>query len=110
MSANSDNRADGSDQGKLIEQLTAVLLEGASIKRVIDLKVLGTGADLVVGAKVDLSPEHTMKEVSVILHQAKRRVRSVVPDAKAVFIEPDVWVDPNVEHPTTSAVVTLSYD
>lgn len=130
MSAVSEQQAGGQDNGNsnsnaegtlgendalaennaLAEKLTAVLLEGASIKRVIDLKVFGTAADLVVGAKVDLSPEHTMKEVSVILHQAKRRVRSVVPDAKAVFIEPDVWIDPNIEHPTTSAVVTLSYD
>lgn len=96
--------------GDIDQQITDSLLEGASIRRVIDLKTFGAGADLVVGAKVDISDEHTMKEVSVILHQAKRRVSTVVPDAKAVFIEPDVWIDPNATHPTTSAVVTLSYD
>lgn len=96
--------------GEITDQIEAALLEGASVRRVIDLKVVGDGADMIVGAKIDIAAELTMKEVSVILLQAKRRVRALVPEAKAVFIEPDVWVDPDAVHPTTSAVVTLSYD
>ena len=100
MTANSEHAAN----------IEASLLEGASIRRVIDLKVANAGDDLVVGAKVDLDADLTMREVSVILHQAKRRVREAVPEAKLIYIEPDVWIDPNAEQPTTSAIVTLSYD
>lgn len=96
--------------GEVIAQIEAALLEGASVKRVIDLKIANAGDDLVVGAKIDLAVELTMREVSVVLHKAKRRVRAAVPDAKIIYIEPDVWVDPNAVQPTTSAIVTLSYD
>lgn len=93
-----------------VAKIEETLLEGASIRRVIDLKVANAGEDLVVGAKVDLEAELTMREVSVILHQAKRRVKAAVPEAKLIFLEPDVWVDPETEAPTTSAIVVLGLD
>jgi len=86
------------------------LLEGASIARVIDLKLGTSGADLVVGAKVDLDETLTMKEVSAILLRAKRHVQRAVPEATIVFIEPDVWIDPDAAQPTTSSVVMLGLD
>jgi len=93
-----------------VAKIEETLLEGASIRRVIDLKVANAGEDLVVGAKVDLEAELTMREVSVILHQAKRRVKAAVPEVKLIFLEPDVWVDPETEAPTTSAIVVLGLD
>ena len=62
------------------------------------------------GLNVDIEAELTMKEVSVILAQAKRRVQKAVPEAKIVYIEPDVWIDPDVTPPTTSAIVMLGLD
>ena len=55
--------------GEVIATIEAALLEGASVKRVIDIKVANAGEDLVVGAKVDLPAELTMKEVSVVYHK-----------------------------------------
>lgn len=95
---------------EIVAQIELALLDGASIRRVIDLKIANAGEDLVAGAKVDLDADLTMKEVSVVLHQAKRRVRAAVPEVKVMYIEPDVWLDPNAVQPTTSAIVTLSYD
>ncbi len=100
MSATSEN----------VAKIEASLLEGASIRRVIELQVASAGADLVVGAKVDLDAELTMKEVSTILLQAKRRVQKALPEATIVYLEPDVWIDPEVEQPTTSAIVMLGLD
>ncbi|CAG7613020.1 cation transporter dimerization domain-containing protein [Leucobacter soli] len=100
MSATSEN----------VATIEAALLEGASIRRVIDLQVATAGADLVVGAKVDLDEELTMKEVSTILAQAKRRVQTALPAARIVYIEPDVWVDPDAVPPTTSSIVMLGLD
>lgn len=95
---------------QVIAKIEARLLEGASVRRVIDLTMATADEGVVVSARIDLAADLTMREVSVILHQAKRRVRSVVPEAAAVYVEPDVWVDPEAVQPTTSAVVTLSYD
>lgn len=90
--------------------IEAALLEGPNIDRVIELKLGSAGADLVVGAKVDLDEALTMKEVSVILLRAKRRVQYAVPEAKIVFLEPDVWIDPDAVQPTTSSIVMLGLD
>ena len=93
-----------------VAKIEAALLEGASIRRVIGLQVAHAGEVLVVGAKVDIDSELTMKEVSVILAQAKRRVQHALPEAKVIYIEPDVWIDPDVTPPTTSAIVMLGLD
>ena len=93
-----------------VAKIEASLLEGASIRRVIGLQVASAGNDLVVGAKVDIDSELTMKEVSVIIAQAKRRVQQAVPEAKVIYIEPDVWIDPDATPPTTSAIVMLGLD
>ncbi len=93
-----------------VATIEAALLKGASIRRVIDLQVASAGDDLVVGAKVDLDAELTMKEVSTILLQAKRRVQSALPEARIVYIEPDVWIDPEAVQPTTSSIVMLGLD
>ncbi len=90
--------------------IEAALLEGASIRRVIGLQLGTAGSDLVVGAKVDLDATLTMREVSVVLHQAKRRVQQALPEAKIVYLEPDVWVDPEAAQPTTSSIVMLGLD
>lgn len=100
MSATSEN----------VATIEAALLEGASIRRVIELQVAKAGSDLVVGAKVDLDAELTMKEVSTILLQAKRRLQKALPEAKIVYIEPDVWLDPDAVPPTTSSIVMLGLD
>lgn len=91
-------------------RIEAALLEGASIRKVINLKLGTAGDELVVGAKVDLDATLTMREVSVILHQAKRRVREALPEVTIVYLEPDVWVDPQAVQPTTSSIVMLGLD
>lgn len=91
-------------------EVTAALLESTYVERVLDLDVQEVGDELFVGAKVSIDPDVTMREVSVILYQAKRRVREAVPAALVVYLEPDVYFDPNAKAPTTSSIVTLSYD
>ena len=96
--------------GENVANIEAALLEGASIRKVIELQLGTAGGDLVVGAKVDLDPELSMREVSVVLHQARRRVQKSVPGAKIVYIGPDVWVDPEAAQPTTSSIGMLGLD
>lgn len=88
----------------------AALSEGASIRKVLALRLASTGNETLVAAQVDLDPDLTMREISVILHQARRRVREALPQVTDVFIEPEVWVDPDAKQPTTSTVVMLGLD
>ncbi len=94
-----------------VASIEAALLASSDIERIIHMKTLYVGPDeFMVGAKVSLAAERTMKEVSVIVNLAERRVREAVPAARIIYIEPDVWIDPNATQPTTSSVVMLSSD
>ncbi|MGK0722302.1 cation diffusion facilitator family transporter [Leucobacter sp. W1478] len=94
-----------------LAKIEAALLASSDIDRIIHMKTLYVGPDeFMIGAKVSLAAERTMKEVSVIVNLAERRVREAVPAARIIYIEPDVWIDPLAAQPTTSSVVMLSSD
>lgn len=98
-------------QNDISATIESALLQGAGIARVIKIELLDLeDEELLVCAKVDIAPDSTMREVSTILYQAKRRVREALPAAQSIYLEPDVWVDPNAVQPTTSSVVMLGLD
>ena len=91
-------------------QLEKALAEIAGVQRVIRVEhfVTGDGADVVL-AKVSLPGDLQMHQVSIIVTLAERKIRRVLPDAKHISITPDVYLDES-DVPSTSAIVTLSYD
>ena len=94
-----------------LEKIERALTATPEIDRIIHMKTLYVGPDeFMIGAKVSLGPEITMREVSVIVNLAERRIRDAVPAARIIYIEPDVWIDPNATAPTTGSIVMLSSD
>lgn len=94
-----------------VAKIKSALLGSKDIGRIIHMKTLYLGPDeFMVGAKVDIAPSTTMNEVSAIVNLAERRIREAVPQATVIYIEPDVYLDPNAETPSTSSIVMLSSD
>ena len=94
-----------------VARIRDALLDSRDIGRVIHMKTLYLGPDeFMVGAKVDVAATKTMSEVSAIVNLAERRIRDAVPAARIIYIEPDVYLDPNAETPSTSSIVMLSSD
>lgn len=94
-----------------VAKISAALLDSKDIGRVIHMKTLYLSPDeFMVGAKIDLAPSATMHEVSVIVNLAERRIRQAVPAAKVIYLEPDIYLDPNADTPSTSSIVMLSSD
>ncbi|KAM9861951.1 cation diffusion facilitator family transporter [Leucobacter sp. BZR 635] len=94
-----------------VKKIQLALGDAKEINRIIHMKTLYLGPDeLMVGAKVSLPASTTMGEVSVIINMAERRIREAVPAARVIYIEPDVWLDPDLPTPTTSSIVMLSSD
>ena len=94
-----------------IAKIEAALVDSKDIGRVIHMKTLYLSPDeFMVGAKIDVNPLATMSEVSVIVNLAERRVRRAVPAAKVIYLEPDIYLDPNADTPSTSSIVMLSSD
>jgi cation diffusion facilitator family transporter len=81
-------------EGALPAQTAAILaaLEGEqSVARVIHLRTLHTGPDeLLVAAKIAVRHDDTAAAVAAAIDGAERRVRDAVPEARWIYLEPDL--------------------
>lgn len=94
-----------------VARIETALLASQDIGRIIHMKTLYIGPDeFMVGAKIDIAATKTMGEVSAIVNLAERRIREAVPAATVIYLEPDVYLDPNAQTPSTSSIVMLSSD
>ncbi len=68
-------------------------IEGTGeVRRVIHLRTLHLGPeDLLVAAKLELSPSLDARGIAAAIDDAEARLRARVPIARLVFLEPDVW-------------------
>lgn len=77
-----------------IEQVIAIrraLAAGHDIDRIIHLKTLHLGPDeLMVAAKIAVGQTETASSVARIIDDAEARIRSAVPIASVIYIEPDI--------------------
>ena len=58
-----------------------------------------------VAAKIALSADKPLREVADDIDEIETRIRAAVPIARVIYIEPDVYVDPNQSAPPTDAIV-----
>ena len=73
-----------------VRAIEAALL-ASGVDRVIHLRTMHLGPDeLLVGAKVALSPSATLAEVAGSIDAAEARVREAVPTARVIYLEPDL--------------------
>lgn len=94
-----------------VAKIESALLEGSDIDRIIHMKTLYLGPDeFMIGAKVSVSPKLTVRELAVIVNHAEKRIRAAVPAAAVIYIEPDVYVDPQDPKPPTEAFILKSSD
>ncbi len=73
-------------------QIQAALLAEPGINRVIHLRTVHLGPDdLLVAAKVAVEPDAEAEEISRTIDGAEARIREVVPGAKMIYVEPDLY-------------------
>jgi cation diffusion facilitator family transporter len=75
-------------------QLRAIekALVGDGVQRVIHLRTMHLGPEeLLVGAKISLPPATTLTQVARTIDAAEARVRSAVPTARVIYLEPDLY-------------------
>ncbi|WP_394554223.1 cation diffusion facilitator family transporter [Agromyces sp. MMS24-JH15] len=87
------------------------ILAGDEAERIIHMKTLYLGPDeLLVAAKVGFAADRRLLEISAATNAIEHRIRTAVPAARVIYIEPDIWVDPNATAPPTDAIVIKSID
>jgi cation diffusion facilitator family transporter len=66
-------------------------LVGAGVDRVIHLRTMHLGPDeLLVGAKLAMPAQATLTDVASAIDAAELRVRTAVPTARVIYLEPDL--------------------
>jgi len=93
----------GEDDVQKIEQ---AILAGPEAERIIHMKTLYLGPDeLLVAAKLGFASDQKLLEVAAATNVIEQRIRHAVPAARVIYVEPDVYVDPNQTTPPTDAIV-----
>lgn len=87
------------------------ILAGPEVERIIHMKTLYLGPDeLLVAAKLGFAADQRLLQVAVATNVIEERIRQAVPAARVIYVEPDVYVDPNHTAPPTDAIVIKSID
>jgi cation diffusion facilitator family transporter len=83
----------GESASKAAEQQIVTAIEaGPDIQGVIHLRTLHVGPEtLLVAAKIAVRPEDSAARIVAVINAAERRIRTAVPIAKLIFLEPDLY-------------------
>jgi cation diffusion facilitator family transporter len=77
---------------EMLEKIRTILGAHPDVARVIALRTQHTGPeDVVVNAKLEFGATLTAPRVSAVINELEVSVRAAVPEARTIFIEPDVY-------------------
>jgi cation diffusion facilitator family transporter len=110
-----------------IETKSLLVGEGASVKdndairdainahpeveSLIHMKTLYLGPDeMLVGAKVAFAPKERMTDIAESIDEVETAIREVVPAARVIYIEPDIYRKPSDANPSTDLFVIRGLD
>lgn len=92
--------ATAEDTGKIRKALK----ETDGVESIIHMKTLYLGPDeLMVGAKIAVGEKATGKQIAQIIDTAEENVRTAVPAARVIYLEPDIAREPAVAKPKAAA-------
>src|SRR5918995_1605655 len=75
----------------VLRRIVAAVEEGGPVQRVIHIRTQYLGPEeLLVAAKIALEPGITATDVAREIDAAEQRVRAVVPEARLIYLEPDL--------------------
>ena len=81
------------------------------VDALIHMKTLYLGPDeLLVAAKIALASQSRLTDVAASINAVEARIREAVPVARAIYLEPDLYVDHSTENPPTDAIVIKAAD
>jgi cation diffusion facilitator family transporter len=81
------------------------------VEALIHLKTLYLGPEeLLVGAKVAFARAMTVGDLARSINAVEAAVRAAVPEARVIYIEPDVFIPQNESHPSTDTFVIRGAD
>lgn len=81
------------------------------VEALIHIKTLYLGPDeLLVGAKVAFASKSRLADVATAIDAVEAAIREVVPIARIIYIEPDVYLPKNADDPNTESIIIRAAD
>jgi divalent metal cation (Fe/Co/Zn/Cd) transporter len=75
----------------MVAKIRAAMEGDPGVRRLIHLRTQHLGPDeLLVGAKIELDTDLDFPQVAEAIDRVEASVRSVVPEARIIYIEPDI--------------------
>jgi cation diffusion facilitator family transporter len=82
-----------------------------TVESLIHMKTLYLGPDeLLVAAKVAFGSKLRLTDVASAIDSLEARIRALVPIARVIYIEPDIYAPKNTDNPSTDAIVIKAAD
>ncbi|MBT2470997.1 cation diffusion facilitator family transporter [Streptomyces sp. ISL-66] len=89
-----------------VEKIKAAVVDGAVVTGIIHMRTLHLGPEeLLVAAKIAVRADDTATEVANAINAAEARIRTAVPIARVIYLEPDIY---NAEAAAKGADLTKS--
>ncbi|MGW1883165.1 cation diffusion facilitator family transporter [Streptomyces sp. NPDC001970] len=75
-----------------VEKIQAAVVDGSTVTAIIHMRTLHLGPEeLLVAAKVAVQHDNTAAQVADAINAAEDRIRTVVPIARVIYLEPDIY-------------------
>ncbi|MER5198847.1 cation diffusion facilitator family transporter [Streptomyces sp. NPDC002755] len=75
-----------------VRKIEAAVVDGDTVTRVIHMRTLHLGPEeLLVAAKVAVRHDDTAGQVATAINAAEARIRTAVPIARVIYLEPDIY-------------------
>ncbi len=95
----------------VVRKILAAFNGHPQVEAVIHMKTLYLGPDeLLVAAKIAVPKATRAVEVAAAIDAIEKDVRAAVPVARVIYLEPDIYVPRDDDHPPTDAIVIKSAD
>ncbi len=96
--------AAGADQ---VEKIKAAMVDSDTVTGIIHMRTLHLGPEeLLVAAKIAVQHDDTATEVAAAINAAEDRIRTAVPIARVIYLEPDIYSEATVAWGTGQATST----
>ncbi|MFT4122219.1 MAG: cation diffusion facilitator family transporter [Microbacteriaceae bacterium] len=94
-----------------VTRIRGAINDHPAVEALIHMKTLYLGPDeLLVAAKIAFGRATTLTEIALSINEVEAAIRAAVPVARVIYLEPDVYLPPTSEQPSTDAIVIRAAD
>jgi cation diffusion facilitator family transporter len=94
-----------------VDRIRAAFDAHERVEAIIHMKTLYLGPDeLLVAAKIAVPKASKATEIARAIDEIETAVRTAVPVARVIYIEPDIYLEPGEANPSTDSIVVKAAD